>query len=629
MSQWLPCTLCCIVLCSGLAEQTSPDEVTLLQKTHQNETMTVSKPKSRGSPVNLDVGSGSDATEAQCGDLLEKLNSAARKSGLEIASEATVNSADAAVSTIWEVGAVLLEIDTLGKGWKVGAAVVSSVLGPFVATGVGAATEFLMPDPNNERIENLQQGVSCLNHEVQQLEKRVQKLEEKLNIRINQLRRRPLVKMVAQLSILSQDHTACSKFLWCARKETDKSLCFRLYYQNMRTCNAVALADQMQKETHYHFLRETQTEEWDQQEMLNLVLSAEWQSVKDLVGGYIAVMDTVMFDWNSLEEWAAALCIPRSGYEDVCSKEDEATIAESFQTYKRKIMEPWATKWMAFFEDLLGSTRSELFRNSPIKITKSVFPGGCVMEREATEYYIYWYERTGGCSCQCGNKGDQWNCYCCQQKKVRLFSKQYNCMNWGYKSQQELCGEDCYVPLFDKGKEKVRGLLKENGCKTVQCKHQFKMGVQPNGYKYQAEKDDCGWQCPEGKDKFTYTVMMDPIKALAIQGFTMAEAIKNRKINIPPYTYTAHKKSAYETSNTCPDGYITEDDEAECSSRAHQWCDNGFEHSGEWPSDPVGCFSMGAQEGTCTIWFNKLKSSNPTNPHRWKLCTKASMENDQ
>lgn len=336
----------------------------------------------------------------------------------------------------------------------------------------------------------------------------------------------------------------------------------------------------------------------------------------------------VQYDWNSLEEWAAALCIPRSGYDDVCSKEDEATIAEAFQIYKRKIVDPWTNNWMKFFDLLLKSTRSELLPNSPKKVTKTIPRGDCVFERFETEFDLYWYERPPKCNCNCKSDFARTYCNCCEKKSVKQFRKEIDCTRWWAKSQSELCGESCFVPLFRDPRE----LLKANGCTARECKEKKIAGFNtPNNFPYQADKHDCGWQCPEGKEtRLTYTAMMNPIHEAGIQGFTLAEAIRNRAINIPPYNYRAHKKSSYETSNTCPDGYVTEDNEAVCSSRAHQWCDSGFKHSGEWPTDPAGCFFLGTQQSTCTVWFNKLNSSNPTNPDRWKICRlKASMEDDQ
>jgi len=582
------------VLCSGLSEQTSPDEATLLQKTPQTETMTVRKPRGRGGST---VGSsGSNGiSHAKCEDFMAKITEATRESGLQVASEAVVSGADATASSVLGVALLSASDDTLNK--KILGAVASCVVGPFAATAAGFLMEFMLPDPNNERITNLQTGVSCLNQQMQQLEKSVQKLEKDAQVRdlrINELRRRPLVKMVAKLSILVRDHSACSSFVWCVRAGYKAPDCFHAYHQEMHWCNADAFADQIQKETHYHFLREAETEKWNKKEMSTLVNSSEWQSVKHLVVQYIAVLDAVQYDWNSLEEWAAALCTPHSGLSDVCSEEDIAKIATSFQIYKWDIIEPWSRGWWNFFNDLKISKNAESLKNSPARTTKTLGSGDCVYSK--TKSWAEWRYYSGN--------------HVPEPDKIwPVWVRKYDCSRWTGLDSSDICGESCYV---NNDKE---ALLKANGCYYRECRDK-------RIYHIASYADDCGWFCHPINKTFTYAVMTDPINESAIQGFKLADKIRTRKINIPPYnSTTASHVLSEEASDTCPDGYMTEEDEEACRSIANQWCDIGYKYPGAWKNDPAGCFIANKAKSKCSVWFNKLTPSMQVRS-RWKLCRK-------
>merc|ERR1719410_921612 len=81
-----------------------------------------------------------------------------------------------------------------------------------------------------------------------------------------------------------------------------------------------------------------------------------------------------------------------------------------------------------------------------------------------------------------------------------------------------------------------------------------------------------------------------------------------------PHEMAPHLFSSSKMSNTCPEGYGEEASEKECRRIANQFCKKGFMFSGAWPADPVGCFAVEKEKSICQVYFNSLKTSNPTNP---------------
>lgn len=278
------------------------------------------------------------AQKEKCGQIMAKVTG--RNSENQIIGDAAIAIADGAMGTI---GAFFEESVAQSAGKIVGSAL-GAFAGPFAAFGVSAMFEMFMPDPNNERITNLEEGMACLHEQVLQLEADVEKLEvmiERNVMWISTLSQLPLMKKISSVKTLVFDNKACAQLLRCVKPDNSNvKKCQNDNLQLTTTCGATAFSDKLLKTGAYYFLREEPINNFNQQVVMQLFEERAWKLGKDFLGQYLGLFLSLQFLWNSLEEWAAAIC-PDAYIEegpDVCSEEDRTKIKVAFRAFKEYIL---------------------------------------------------------------------------------------------------------------------------------------------------------------------------------------------------------------------------------------------------------------------------------------------------
>jgi len=183
-----------------------------------------------------------------------------------------------------------------------------------------------------------------LHEQVLQLEADVEKLEvmiERNVMWISTLSQLPLMKKISSVKTLVFDNKACAQLLRCVKPDNSNvKKCQNDNLQLTTTCGATAFSDKLLKTGAYYFLREEPINNFNQQVVMQLFEERAWKLGKDFLGQYLGLFLSLQFLWNSLEEWAAAIC-PDAYIEegpDVCSEEDRTKIKVAFRAFKEYIL---------------------------------------------------------------------------------------------------------------------------------------------------------------------------------------------------------------------------------------------------------------------------------------------------
>jgi len=248
-------------------------------------------------------------TNTNCDEFMADVE---RDVGKHVQGEVLTSGADGALGAMAEIGESMLKKRYDKKLVKSAFAIVGPFAGPWGALIGSTFAEFFIPDPNNERIEHLQKGMLCLDAKIKELEKEIDNLKDLIGENkawISNLAQIPLRRKMSLVLLHLTDNRKCAQLMRCVEKDKSKvQTCQEEAQQLTSHCDVTAFVAKILHGNNYYFLREESTNAFNQIVAIEMAKEEEWKFARDFMGQYLALFISMNFLWNSLEEWATAIC---------------------------------------------------------------------------------------------------------------------------------------------------------------------------------------------------------------------------------------------------------------------------------------------------------------------------------
>jgi len=294
--------------------------------------------------------------------------------------------ADMAASAISAFHAV----EDAGKMAKMGSKL--ALAGGSVGLIFAFAGEYFIPDPDEKRITNLQNGMLCLHQALYELEEEVKNLAADVNVnnaKVAALSELPMKQVYGDLKLQAESHRTCAKLMGCVadaelythswgRGEHAKQTRACEVHMNGRqpaNCNADVFQKKFHQTNDYHFVVNEAMHIWAQSAVVafrdaGLGNPARYTPARDVLSEYVLVLNGFTSAWSALEEWASAICRPFGNNQHSCTDAEKNDVADGLAGFKRGYVDV-VTGYAKTLADKLNSETSIGLSNSDVRKTKT------------------------------------------------------------------------------------------------------------------------------------------------------------------------------------------------------------------------------------------------------------------
>mmetsp|Transcript_27527 Transcript_27527/g.53094 ORF Transcript_27527/g.53094 Transcript_27527/m.53094 type:complete len:645 (-) Transcript_27527:36-1970(-) len=285
---------------------------------------------------------------------------------------------------VWETGSAITGVIS-----TFALAASGPVVGGLSSFGFSLFTENIFPDPDEERIQNVQKGMKCLVDEVKNLAADIEAVSEhvqensqsieNLKIAVQALSQQSFVDFLDKMESRKEKNLECTSLMRCVADfkflkkkidfDKDTTNCENVYPfddHGIRITSCTSDEFLARGQDDYKFLNEN----FDPTSVFNILkalLGLDEQGQKgarELMDLYTGVISSVIATWLSFGEWAQAICYAYGDW-SVCDHTDRENIDDGFKGFKRQ-----AEKFLNRVDDFESKLNSEDFLTTRIQLAR-------------------------------------------------------------------------------------------------------------------------------------------------------------------------------------------------------------------------------------------------------------------
>mmetsp|Transcript_136365 Transcript_136365/g.423735 ORF Transcript_136365/g.423735 Transcript_136365/m.423735 type:complete len:488 (+) Transcript_136365:145-1608(+) len=294
--------------------------------------------------------------------------------------------------------------EAMTEGAKIAMGAVSFGAGAVV----GFAVDMFLPDPLEERIEGLEEAVTCIHKKMQDMQNDIIKNTKHMDMFAKDtdnfyliLARRPLLEMVSSLRKSTVDtYIPCAKLMQCqfdlvARKSSVCQKYADVAGKMVDHCSAQAFSNHFQVSGHWQKLINEHDHRGSQKITKALVGKKKFKLAREMVATYIAMLTTFAETMTAIQDWAAAICPPaaHTTHRPGCTAADEAHVRSGLTGFRDLVLDRIAG-YAKVFGDYVWSVGWNFVDQSDIVHTKEI-DGIWASRRCCTWVGNSWLERSG------------------------------------------------------------------------------------------------------------------------------------------------------------------------------------------------------------------------------------------
>mmetsp|Transcript_136372 Transcript_136372/g.423755 ORF Transcript_136372/g.423755 Transcript_136372/m.423755 type:complete len:571 (+) Transcript_136372:145-1857(+) len=248
---------------------------------------------------------------------------------------------------------------------------------------VGFAVDMFLPDPLEERIEGLEEAVTCIHKKMQDMQNDIIENTKHINNlfwMVQDLAKRPLLTMVSSLRKSTVDtYIPCAKLMQC-QFDLDpyrrSSVCQKyadVAGKMVDHCSAQAFSNHFQVSGHWQKLINEHDHRGSQKITKALVGKKKFKLAREMVATYIAMLTTFAETMTAIQDWAAAICPPaaHTTHRPGCTAADEAHVRSGLTGFRDLVLDRIAG-YAKVFGDYVWSVGWNFVDQSDIVHTKQI-----------------------------------------------------------------------------------------------------------------------------------------------------------------------------------------------------------------------------------------------------------------
>mmetsp|Transcript_136364 Transcript_136364/g.423730 ORF Transcript_136364/g.423730 Transcript_136364/m.423730 type:complete len:588 (+) Transcript_136364:145-1908(+) len=270
---------------------------------------------------------------------------------------------------------------------------------------VGFAVDMFLPDPLEERIEGLEEAVTCIHKKMQDMQNDIIENTKHINNlfwMVQDLAKRPLLTMVSSLRKSTVDtYIPCAKLMQC-QFDLDpyrrSSVCQKyadVAGKMVDHCSAQAFSNHFQVSGHWQKLINEHDHRGSQKITKALVGKKKFKLAREMVATYIAMLTTFAETMTAIQDWAAAICPPaaHTTHRPGCTAADEAHVRSGLTGFRDLVLDRIAG-YAKVFGDYVWSVGWNFVDQSDIVHTKEI--DGIAASKPCCTWVGWsWLERSG------------------------------------------------------------------------------------------------------------------------------------------------------------------------------------------------------------------------------------------
>jgi hypothetical protein len=285
---------------------------------------------------------------------------------------------------VWETGSAITGVIS-----TFALAASGPVVGGLSSFGFSLFTENIFPDPDEERIQNVQRGMKCLLDEVKKLAADIEAVSENvqsnresienLYTAVQALSQQSFIDFLDKLESRKEKNLECTSLMKCVADfkflkkkidfDKDTTNCENVYPfhdHGIRITSCTSDEFLARGQDDYKFLNEN----FDPTSVFNILkallgLDEQGQkAARELMDLYTGVISSVIATWLSFGEWAQAICYAYGDW-SVCDHTDRENIDDGFKGFKRQ-----AEKFLNRVDDFESKLNSEDFLTTRIQLAR-------------------------------------------------------------------------------------------------------------------------------------------------------------------------------------------------------------------------------------------------------------------
>jgi len=229
-----------------------------------------------------------------------------------------------------------------------------AVAGASASFAFSMMSEKMFPDPNEKRIQMLQEGMSCLNAEVKKISAKVDLNTERIHtlyplVSINL--QEPILTMFKNIESKRKKHTRCislmrcvADFKWLKEKHDyhgSEEQCEKVFEHDtgdrITDCDAKAFRNKLRND--YGFLSTSIHQESLFNALRTIIYGVDnnwYKTARELLSQYTSAIASVIMIWTMLGEWAQAICYAYGDWNS-CDDNDREEIKNGFLQFENEV----------------------------------------------------------------------------------------------------------------------------------------------------------------------------------------------------------------------------------------------------------------------------------------------------